>query len=69
MAREIEFSIDTETGELTTHIKGIAGPGCDDVAKLVQEYIGEPVGDTRTPEYYLRPQMRTQVRGKQGYMR
>lgn len=66
MAREIEFSIDAETGELTTHIKGIAGPGCEDVARLLEEYVGEASSEAKTAEYHLRPRVQPQVRGKGG---
>ncbi len=38
--REIEFTIDAATGELTIHIKGIAGPGCSDIARLASELLG-----------------------------
>ena len=27
---EIEFTIDTTTGELQMHVRGIAGPACDE---------------------------------------
>ena len=29
---EVEFRIDQATGRLELHVKGIAGPACDDVA-------------------------------------
>ena len=60
--REIEFTIDPATGELTIHAKGIAGPACDDIAKRVKELLGEPAQEWKTPEYYLRPQVRPQIR-------
>ncbi len=59
--REIEFTIDAATGELTIHIKGIAGPGCTDIARLASELLGTPERDWNTPEYYLRPQVRRQI--------
>ena len=31
---EIHFTIDTETGELQMHIRGIVGPACEDIARL-----------------------------------
>jgi hypothetical protein len=64
MAREIEFSIDAETGELTTHIRGIAGPACEDVAKLVEEYVGQPTSEARTAEYAARTRIQPKVRGR-----
>ena len=59
--REIEFTIDPTTGELTVHIKGMAGPGCTDIAKLAMELLGMPEHEWNTPEYYLRPQVRRQI--------
>jgi hypothetical protein len=55
---ELEFSLDTATGELSLHIQGIAGPACDDVARLVKELAGEPAREEATAEYRLRPRTR-----------
>ena len=44
------------------HIKGIAGPACDDVAKLARDLLGQPVTEQKTAEYAVRPQIRPQVR-------
>lgn len=60
--REITFTIDPTTGELTVHVQGIAGPGCEDVAALVTELVSGPDRNWNTPEYYLRPQVRRQIR-------
>ena len=62
---EIDFTIDPRTGTLELHVKGIAGPACEDVAKLARELLGAPERDENTPEHYLRPQVRPQVRPKQ----
>lgn len=59
---EIAFTIDPETGELTIHVRGVAGPACDDVAKLAKELLGAPAREEETAEYRLRPQVRPQVR-------
>lgn len=59
---EIAFTIDPETGELTIHVRGVAGPACDDVAKLAKELLGAPAREDETTEYRLRPQVRPQVR-------
>lgn len=59
--REIEFTIDPTTGELTIHVKGIAGPGCTEIAKLASELLGTPEHEWNTPEYCLRPQIRRRV--------
>ena len=55
---ELQFIIDTATGELTLHIQGIAGPACDDVARLMKDLAGEPARDEATAEYHLRPRTR-----------
>ena len=61
---EIEFTLDPTTGKLELHVKGIAGPACEDVAKLAAELLGAPDRERNTPEYYLRPRVRPQVRPK-----
>ncbi len=61
---EIEFTLDSATGELTLHVKGVVGPACDDVAKLARELLGEPCQERNTAEYYQRTQVRPQVRLK-----
>lgn len=63
---EIEFTIDPATGELRLHVKGVAGPACDDVAKLAKELLGEAGHEQKTSEYCLRTQVRPQVRPKGG---
>jgi hypothetical protein len=63
---EIEFTIDVATGELTMHVKGTAGPACASVAKLAKELLGDPAHEWKTPEYYLRPLVRPQIRPKGG---
>ena len=63
---EIEFEINSTTGDLTMHVKGIAGPACEDVARLASELLGEPVLDQRTSEYFVRPQVQRQIRPRQG---
>ena len=52
--REIEFIIDTTTGEFQVHVQGIAGPACDDVARLLKELAGDPGHEEVTAEYHLR---------------
>jgi hypothetical protein len=59
---EVQFTIDPETGLLEMHVKGIAGPACDDVAKLAHELLGEPGREEKTAEYQLRPHVQPQVR-------
>ena len=48
------------------HVRGIAGPACDDVAKLAKEFLGEPGQERQTAEYYLRPRLRPQIRPRGG---
>jgi hypothetical protein len=61
---EAEFTIDTATGEFQVHVQGIAGPACDDVARLVKQLAGEPSREEATAEYRLRPRVhpRTEAR-------
>lgn len=59
---EIEFTIDETTGDLTMHVKGVAGPACEDVAKLAKELLGKPGTDRKTAEFFARAQVGRQVR-------
>jgi hypothetical protein len=59
---EIEFTIDGTTGDLTMHVKGVAGPACEDVAKLARELLGSPGTDRNTSEYSVRTQVQRRVR-------
>ena len=59
---EIEFRIDPTTGKLDLHVKGIAGPACDDVAKLARELLGEPGHEQNTSEYFARSRVQPQIR-------
>ncbi len=63
---EIEFTLDSATGELTLHVKGVTGPSCDDVARLAKQLLGEPGQERNTAEYYQRIQVRPQIRPKIG---
>ena len=67
--REIEFTIDRDTGELRLQVRGIAGPACDDVARLARELLGAPDREEETAEYRLRPQVLPQVRPRGGERR
>lgn len=62
---EIEFTIDPQTGKLELHVTGVVGPACEDVAKLARELLGAPELEKNTPEYFLRPQVRPQLKSKQ----
>ena len=61
---EIQFTIDSTSGELQLHVKGIAGPACDDVAKLAKELLGQPAAEQATAEYHLRTHVRPQVQAR-----
>jgi len=36
---DIDFTIDTSTGELQMHVPGIAGPACDEIYRISRRYI------------------------------
>jgi hypothetical protein len=63
---EIEFTIDETTGDLTMHVKGIAGPTCEDVAKLARELLGAPVSEQNTSEYLVRTQIQRRIQPQPG---
>ena len=63
---EIEFTIDPATGKLELHVKGVAGPACEDVARLAEQLLGRPTVDRRTAEYHLRPRVQPRVQPKRG---
>lgn len=51
---EIEFTIDTETGNCETNINGIQGPACEQTAKQLKQVLGTPKTDRKTVEYHVR---------------
>ena len=61
---EVEFTINTETGEMEMHIEGIKGASCADVAKIAKELLGAPEREENTPEFYVRPRVERQVQSK-----
>ena len=63
---EIEFAIDSATGDLTVQVKGVAGPACEDVAKLARELLGVPGSEQTSPEYFVCPRIQRQIRPGQG---
>ena len=58
---ELEFTIDTGSGEFQLHVHGIAGPACEDAAAIVKELAGEPGHQEATAEYFLRPMVHTRA--------
>lgn len=61
---EIEIEINTETGEMDTEIKGIAGPACEKTAEAIKQVFGAPVRDEKTRDYMIQPQVKRQIKGK-----
>jgi hypothetical protein len=61
---EVEFTIDTSTGELHMHVRDVAGPACDDVARLVKQLAGEPGREEATAEYHLRPRVHSRTEAR-----
>ncbi len=61
---EIEFTIDTETGECQTEIKGIQGAACEKTAEHLRRLLGEPTRDEKTREYFVQPQVKQQIKAK-----
>jgi hypothetical protein len=63
---EISFTVDPRTGALEVQVEGIAGPACDDIARLVKELAGESAREVKTADYFVRPTVRPQVRPEAG---
>lgn len=63
---EIAFTIDPATGELELHVSGIAGPACEEVAKLARELLGQPGQERNTAEYFARSRVRSRTRPNAG---
>lgn len=61
---EVEFSINTETGEMEMHIEGIKGAACADVAKVAKELLGAPQREEVTPEFFVRPNVTPQIKAR-----
>ena len=61
---EIEIEINTETGEMETEIKGIAGHLCEKTAKAIKQVFGKPTLDVKTRDYHIQPQIKRQIKGK-----
>ena len=61
---EIEFIIDTETGKCDTEIKGIQGAACEKAARELKQLLGNPTVDKKTKEYFVKPEVKRQIKGK-----
>jgi hypothetical protein len=60
---EIEFNIDTETGNCETKINGIQGPACEKAAKQLKQILGAPSTDRKTQEYFVKSQPIGRIKG------
>jgi len=60
---EVEFTINTETGEMEMEVEGVQGPSCADIAKIAKELLGEPEREENTPQFYARAQVKGQIKG------
>lgn len=61
---EIEIEINTDTGEMETEIKGIAGPSCEKTAEAIKQAFGKSARDEKTRDFHVQPQVRRQIKGK-----
>jgi hypothetical protein len=61
---EIEFKINTDTGECQTEIKGVQGAACEKTARELKQLLGNPTIDKKTKEYFAKPEIKRQVKGK-----
>ena len=59
---EVEFTINTETGEMEMKVEGVQGASCADVARIAKELLGTPKREENTPEFYARTQVKGQVK-------
>jgi len=58
---EIEFKIDTETGNCETTINGIQGPACEQTARLLKQVLGAPTIDRQTAEFHIKPRSKRRM--------
>jgi hypothetical protein len=63
---EIEFTINTQTGEMEMKIEGIKGAACSDIAKIATELLGQPTRDEKqeSSTCKLKPRGRSQIRNE-----
>lgn len=61
---EVEFTLDTETGEMVMKVAGVVGTSCAEVAKLAEELLGTPTHQENTPEFYLHPKVQARIKGR-----
>lgn len=61
---EIEFTINTKTGEMEMKVEGVQGPACADIAKIATELLGTPAREENTREFYARPQINARIQSR-----
>jgi Protein of unknown function (DUF2997) len=61
---EINFTIDTQTGEMEMKVEGVQGPQCADITKIVTELIGVPEREENTSEYFAHSNVRPQAKNR-----
>jgi hypothetical protein len=61
---EAEFTIDTLSGEFQLRVHGVAGPGCEDIARLVKELAGAPGREQATAEYRMKSNVRARTEAR-----
>lgn len=61
---EIEFTINTDTGEMEIKIEGMQGSSCSDVAKIATELLGTPAKEERTKDYFVQPRNTLLIQNK-----
>jgi hypothetical protein len=59
---EIEITINEQSGEMTTEINGMAGPGCEQIIDEIKKLVGQASQEIKKPEYHVRPVIKQQTR-------
>jgi hypothetical protein len=62
MTREIVFTIDPKTGQMTSDFVGVIGPDCDVASKVIEAELGVASDTQIKPEDYYRTTVRNQSR-------
>lgn len=63
MTKQVELLRDPETGRIkSVHVRGIKGPACQEIERIVAELYAEAAHSERTEEYYQRSQARPRVK-------
>lgn len=61
---EIEFTINTKTGEMDMKVEGVQGPACSDIAKIATELLGTPAREENTREFYVQPRIDRRIQNR-----